>query len=503
MMRLLALLLCLASGQAWAATGSAAADTFYVRPVEDCTFNGDGLSFACAASNGAAGAFKGFSNLSWTNTTGIDDGDTLKLCGTFYDTSSKTAGSRMLSIEGSGSAGSLITIDGDCSAYMVNPGSFTSRQNVRYTGAILDGQNTVDHGLRTLANTYIRFRNLVIQNFDQRGMVLYNSASADITIAKFITVEASVLVTGIRNASLTADGIDARGSDITIDGPTVTNIGEDAVYLKGARNIVRNLNIFNPSQDGVLGDCLQFDTEVTGSVVTNLYCDHRMKDSKQCLVANGFTDSPVWSINGVTCLMPIGATSAIGLLLEGTQVNASGIYVSGGNYGIVAQDIAGNSVTVTGSVVSDVTTACTSTGNNPTLYALFNNSLNNCGVTGIEFGSATNTRKAQNNVVRGSFARGINKGTSGTTESYNDIYGPTTPVLSNGTATTLGTGDIQVDPQWLGGSSPSGPYGFKPKPTSPLVRAGTPVGAYRAFNCGIEPGNPSIGAFERCAGDAR
>lgn len=69
-----------------AATGSAAVDTWYVRPTAACANNGDGLSYACAASEGASGAFRDPSNIIWTSTTGVDDGDTLYVCGSHLDT---------------------------------------------------------------------------------------------------------------------------------------------------------------------------------------------------------------------------------------------------------------------------------------------------------------------------------------------------------------------------------------------------------------------------------
>ena len=101
-MLILALLL---PSLAEAATGSGAVDTFYVRPTGACANNGDGLSYECAASAGAAGAFVTFANVSWAATTGVDDGDTLYVCG---------AHATMLAPTDSGAAGAPITIRGDC-----------------------------------------------------------------------------------------------------------------------------------------------------------------------------------------------------------------------------------------------------------------------------------------------------------------------------------------------------------------------------------------------------
>ena len=89
-MKKIAFLLLLAWGQAWGATGSAAADTWYARPVAECPNNGDGLAYNCAAGAGQSGAFSGFNNWINTTTTGIDDGDTVRVCGSFVQADAET-----------------------------------------------------------------------------------------------------------------------------------------------------------------------------------------------------------------------------------------------------------------------------------------------------------------------------------------------------------------------------------------------------------------------------
>ncbi len=92
-----------------AATGSAAVDTWYVRPVGACVNNGDGLAYGCAASAGATGAFIGRGNPIWTATTGIDDGDTLYVCG------EHTGGDVLFSSgAAAGTAAAPIIINFDC-----------------------------------------------------------------------------------------------------------------------------------------------------------------------------------------------------------------------------------------------------------------------------------------------------------------------------------------------------------------------------------------------------
>lgn len=84
-----------------AATGSAAVDIWYVRTAAACVHNGDGLAYGCAASDGASGAFRDPANIIWTSTTGVDDGDTLYICGAHVDTTlaiGAVAGTRALPI---------------------------------------------------------------------------------------------------------------------------------------------------------------------------------------------------------------------------------------------------------------------------------------------------------------------------------------------------------------------------------------------------------------------
>lgn len=71
----------LAPVQLWAAVGTSAAENWYL--IQGCTHNGDGLAQACAPSAGASGAWNDPANVSWTVTTGVDDGDSLWIGGTF------------------------------------------------------------------------------------------------------------------------------------------------------------------------------------------------------------------------------------------------------------------------------------------------------------------------------------------------------------------------------------------------------------------------------------
>lgn len=116
-----ALLFC---GQAWAATGSAAAENWYVRPTGACANNGDGLAYSCAASAGAAGAFIGLNNVIFTSTTGVDNNDALYVCGAHSVTSNSD---NLNPSAGDGADGSPISIDFRCPG---DPGFITGTGSV-------------------------------------------------------------------------------------------------------------------------------------------------------------------------------------------------------------------------------------------------------------------------------------------------------------------------------------------------------------------------------------
>lgn len=118
------------------AVGSAAVDTWYVRPSTECSNNGDGLSYACAASAGAAGAFNSLTSVIWTATDGVDDGDTLCISGTHRQT--------MSGIGGVGTTSAPITVKLDCAGI---PAGVISGADIVTAWDTLDGNgNQVTSG---------------------------------------------------------------------------------------------------------------------------------------------------------------------------------------------------------------------------------------------------------------------------------------------------------------------------------------------------------------------
>lgn len=93
---------------AYAGVGTDGPETWYVRPAGACQHSGDGLAYDCASSPGQPGAFVDFPSIGWAPTTGIDDGDTLYVCG------AHTTGKSLIVAGATGSDGSPITLNFDC-----------------------------------------------------------------------------------------------------------------------------------------------------------------------------------------------------------------------------------------------------------------------------------------------------------------------------------------------------------------------------------------------------
>lgn len=510
MTRFLALLLLAWGAGAGAATGSAAADTWYARPVAECPNNGDGLAYNCAASGGASGAFSGFNNWINTTTSGIDDGDTVRVCGSFVQADAETqfTNQAMMAIQASGSAGSPITFTGDCSA---SGGS---------TRATLTSDGTSGSNIRTYANTYIT----IAGTFDlvgakDAGMTLYNSATGDVAIAKNIRIESGTTISAIQGGTQPV-GITYSGTDGYIGAVVISNIGTDGIFeYSGGNWTIDGPTISNISTLDTNGDCVQLQRVVNGDWVKNVHCDKTSKDAKQCVVASclnagsatcatGADQSQVLRITDNTCLMASTGSLSIGIFAEGQAYIERNYVANARTYGITCDLNNSAYCRIRSNIIINPASGCfdvrkTSAG--PTAD-IFNNNcvLNSASAVGVYAASATATITAKNNIFSGVGVSALYRGASGTVDGHNDVYGTfATPYSDNGSAGVAGTGDMAVNPQWVGGASPTSPAGFDLLPTSPLIAAGEYLGLYPGYNCGFEPRRPEIGAMARCAGSPR
>lgn len=169
----------------WAATGSDAINTWYVRPSGTCTFNGDGLAYGCAASAGATGAFNGFTNILWTPILGVDKGDTLYVCGSH---------STMLAPTGSGVEGSPIILRGDC------PFDHGTINTV--------GLTDITDGIQLLDVDWFTIRNFDRLSGNRQAILVYSTGALhsgfviqDTTVDNRLSASATNFCTGIAFAS--------------------------------------------------------------------------------------------------------------------------------------------------------------------------------------------------------------------------------------------------------------------------------------------------------------
>jgi hypothetical protein len=511
-MRALALLLCLLfSLPVWAATGSAAADTWYIRPSGTCPNNGDGLAYNCAASGGASGAFSGFNSLIKTVTVGIDDGDTVRVCGDFVQADAETqfTNQAMFAVEEDATAGSPITITSDCSA--AGGGTTTTLTSDRTSGSLI----------RTYANTNITFAGTwVLSGAKDAGITLYNNSATDATATKNIRIGSGITIKDIHTGAL-AQGIASSGKNVTIGDYSTTgrkmhiyDIGVDGIFFYSAGSaFVDGVTMDHISVDDANGDCVQIQRVTDGTVVNDLDCDKTNRDSKQCAIvtcsnagnatcATGADFTQTVYVKRMQCLMAGGSLS-IGAYGEG-QFHVESSYISNpGTYGITGSLDTGSKLFASGNVVVGAITGCidvhkTAFGPDADIY---NNTLVNCGTYGINAAASTLTINIRNNSITGTSAYGIYRGASGTSDSYNNVFGPTTPYSDNGVAGAAGTGDKAADPLFTGTSASS--YSYRLSAGSTLRRAGLELNlgnlqdnGNRAF---AHP--PSMGAWEAASGN--
>jgi hypothetical protein len=234
-----------------AATGSAAVDTWYVVAAGACTFNGDGLASTCAASGGASGAFLGdatFSNLIWTNTTGIDDGDTLCIIGKHRGT---------LSPGNSGTVAAPITINLKCNGVTV--GTITGA-NIESSWTGPDGNGNYTSGSSYTTPTWVLVDGVAAR---------HGSSAAALTAGQWYFTGTTVLYRGsptgkvieIAVRGVAIDGSASTSSNLIITGGPASSTGVGATSGNGRIEATRLI----ASKGGItFNDCSNIS--VTGVV---------------------------------------------------------------------------------------------------------------------------------------------------------------------------------------------------------------------------------------------
>lgn len=277
---LLALTFILAlAGSAQAAVGTTAADTWYVRPSGACANNGDGLSYGCAASNGAAGAFVTFANVIWTGTTGVDDGDTLYVCG---------AHATMLAPTGSGAAGSPITIRGDC------PSDHGTINTVGLT-------DTTD-GIQILDISYITIRAFDFLAGNRAAVLMYTTG---VTMSGISVLDS--IIDNRLSASTTnvCHGIYSNGDGVltatTVSGNTVLGTSSNCAGQSNndGINLARqtaNLVVMNNNVTGSM-DGLDISGPITSARISGNFVHHNRSSGSKIHGGTGCPSGVVYTGN--------------------------------------------------------------------------------------------------------------------------------------------------------------------------------------------------------------
>lgn len=473
----------------------AGAATWYVRPASAEYGAEDGTSYATA--------FDGYADIVWGG-AGVVAGDTLVMCGTFNDNAAFNVGA-------SGSAGSVITIDGDCSSQ----GDLPRAKLVAGTGGAVAASN----GL----NTYVTFKNLeavggsaITQRVFNVGATAAASATAiNVTLDNIIVHDTMGEGGTVRNVDYQCMRVD--GSNVTATNITLYNCEGDGVYAEGNDHSWDGVDIATVDLSATpYGDCIQYgggaaSTEYAHNrvTITDLTCDHTNKATKHGVIFGCDTgagtstglilqDSRIYggaynvgvhSCDGVTIrrnyFVPTNLASAGRGI--GTFNGSSGETLNIQSNIFNMQDVAANSA----AIFIDTGSGFTLNAHNNVMYGNGDES-NSFGV--YVYLPSSGTVSISNNVIAGMTGRPISVGASATgTASYNALFNN---ALACQTITC--SNSITTDPAFLGGSSPTTADGFKLKSNSPLCGAGTPTDAkydYGGYRFGIPP---NIGAFATC-----
>lgn len=460
---------------------------FYVRPAADCANNGDGTAYSCAASGGAAGAWRTMANVVW-GVSGVNTGDTLRPCSSeaspFAVADYDGGGLAMLSVDQSGA-----TVDGDCSAA---GGS---------TLATFTGDDLRDYGLYCHDNTTCpnqTWRNISVSHFELRGFYVRNGATATNALAfTGDNLSCADILGGANAHCFTSYGTGASWSNLN-----GVRTSDDTQYFEGDDFSLQTAEFIYPAYLSAtnLGDCLQGQTQTDNARISGLRCDHRNAATKQCIIITAGAGDDNALIEDSVCLFPTTGNSTNltkGIYSDIPNTRFLRNYVQGAYYGIY---VLGAGASVVGNIlvgqelrgVDAVSTVASGT------HLIAHNSVSGA-TTGIVLnGGASVTNDVYNNLVMNA-TTGYNKsGSSTLNQDYNAAYSNTT------NSSGAGTIDFTSDPMLIGGASPTTAEGFCLTPDSPLLAAGTYLGAWATGYAGQDLGKPpAIGARGLCVGRAR
>lgn len=397
----------------------------------------------------------------------------------------------MLRVDTSGTdASNRVTVDGDCDGDGIY--------------ATLDGDDAVGIGVRTAIvgtsqTTWTHVTRLNLTRFINKSIVTYNATSDYSLDAHQIWDYLNITDNGDGGSG--DNCFDSRGRYIELSHSNISGCDEDGVYHQGKYFLSDYLVVGDVSRANTNGDGLQLAQEADGYVVRHMECDHTAVDSKQCFIVSVLSDTGAFGLfaDSVLYCKP-GAAVQNCAFVTGVNAVMRGVFTSGGNYGIAIEDSAdSNGTRVEGSIsVGATDTGINVAGTNPTGITLSNVDAVGAGSRGISV-TTTNPVTIQNSIAANNAGCGINRGHASQVEQYNDSHGNGTAFCVAGVSASAGTGSMTSDPSFSGGASPTSAEGFCLTPDSPLLAAGTYLGAWATGYDGEDLGKPPvIGARGLC-----
>ncbi len=232
-------------------------NNYYVQSNSSCEFNGDGTSQDCAFSDGASGAWKGFSTITWGDETNqLGSGDTLHICGNHNES---------LEIGASGQPNSELIITGLCTDA---PGTINGGYSIA--------------AISTMANKHLYITNLTLKGGEVSAL---NITSEPKYAPVFVRVTNNTIHDPIFS-DISGFGfcVKAIGSDILFSNNEIYNCSEDGIYIGGDRvevaySYIHDVDISNVRR----GDCVKYTSigsSSDGHVHHNLL-DHSSNNIKK------------------------------------------------------------------------------------------------------------------------------------------------------------------------------------------------------------------------------
>ncbi len=464
----------------------ATGETLYARPSADCTNNGDGTAYNCAASAGAPGAFRGLFNLrfSLTNTVGfIDPGDSVKLCGNFLEVD-KQQTTTMLNVAIAGANTQTITYSGNCTAL---GGAAT---------ATFNGENTVATGLYTAQRAFFTFEDMDFFGYTSRAGKLYQSAAADRQLVKNITLRNMKFRDTLGATSIC---LDSRGRNISLYNVTADNCGEEGIYHQGKFFLMDGYRITRVSMSSTVGDGWQISDEVEGSQILHGYVDHRDHDYKYCGIVSAYVDTGTVLVEDFECDRLSTDTVGSGLLiysLTGMTITAQRLNITGGVNSVQVFNQQGTVNIQAGRFVMPSQNGVLLGGTDAGTTTVRNVTIVQPGIYGFSNTNDPATVSFTDSIVTGPCTAAVSRRTTDT-EARNDLFGCTTAVLVNGSGGSTGTGTITTDPQFL--NAAAGHYA--PGPSSPVRGAGNAWGGPYDYRGRVTFGTPHMGGLQLSSPD--